>query len=148
MSPQNKLRVLLDTTYFLPVVGVEIDLAEEDIDKLFSGDFKYMINEITLFELYGKARRYFKSDSDVNRFYEGMKSIIHSDIEIIPVFTLEILQKVLELRDKLREIPDCIISATALIYADVLVTEANDIKRALNMEVLNLQEFLDKYFKF
>ncbi len=145
MSSSDKLRVLLDTTYFLPVIGIEIDIPDDMIERLFSGNFEYIVNDITLFELYGKARKEFKSEEDVRRFYEGMKSILSSNIKRIPVFTLEILSKLLELRKKLREIPYSIIAATALVYADVLVTEAEDIKRVLNMEVLNIKEFIDKY---
>ncbi len=89
-SSSDRLRVLLDTTYFLPVVS--IDVPDDVLERLFSGNFDYTINEVTLFELYGKARREFRSEEDVKRFYEGMKSILSSSIKRIPIFTLDVVR--------------------------------------------------------
>ncbi len=36
--------------------------------------------------------------------------------------------------------------ATALAYSDVMLTEAEDIPKAVDFEVLDLKKFTDKYF--
>ncbi len=144
------MRVFLDTTYLLPVVGIDVnlpnDLLEKLFSKLFSSDHSFVINQLSLFELFGKASRYFSIDEKAkDRFNTGMKSILSSQIDIEPVFTLDTLSMVLEINEKIKDLPDCPITATALIYSDVMLTETADIPKAVEFEVLNLKTFADKY---
>jgi len=44
------MKVLLDTTYLLPIVGVDIDLSEELFEKLFLSKHSFIINELSLFD--------------------------------------------------------------------------------------------------
>ena len=36
------MRVFLDTTYLLPVVGIEIDLPDDLLERLFSSDHSFV----------------------------------------------------------------------------------------------------------
>ena len=140
------MRVLLDTTYLLPAIGIEVDLPEDLLEKLFSSKHSFIINELSLFELFGKASRFMSGKEEAKeRFYTGMKSILSSKIDIKPVFTLDTLPVVLEIKEKMKDLPDCPIVATAMVYSDVMLTEDEDIPKAVDFEVLDLKGFVDRY---
>ncbi len=79
------------------------------------------------------------------RFYIGMKSILSSEIDIKAIFTLDTLSIALEVYEEIKDLPDYPIAATALFDSDVMLTEAADIPKAVDFEVLNLKEFADRY---
>lgn len=140
------MRVLLDTTYLLPAIGIEVDLPQDLLEKLFSSGHSFIINELSLFELFGKASRFMSGKEEIKeRFYTGMKSILSSKIDIKPIFTLDTLPVLLEIKEKIKDLPDCPITATAMVYSDVMLTEAEDISKAVDFGVLNLKKFADKY---
>lgn len=140
------MKVLLDTTYLLPAVGIEIDVPEDLLEQLFSANHVFIVNELSLFELFGKASKHMASDEQAKkRFYIGMKSILSSKIEFKPIFSLDTLPVVCKLHEQIKEYPDCIIAATARAYADVLLTEAKDIPKLVDFEVLDLNQFARRY---
>ncbi len=140
------MKVLLDTTYLLPAVGIDVDLPEDVLEQLFSSNHSLLINELSLFELFGKASRHMAGNETAkDRFYTGMKSILSSQIEIKPIFTLDTLPIVRELPEQLTDLPDCPIVATALVYSDLLLTEAEDIPKLVDFTVLNLKRFAEQY---
>lgn len=52
------MRVLLDTTYLLPTVGVAIkEISKDTVIKLLSKNYELSISEITFFELSAKAAK-------------------------------------------------------------------------------------------
>jgi predicted nucleic acid-binding protein len=140
------MKVLLDTTYLLPAIGIEVDLPADMLEQLLSSNHSLIINELSLFELFGKASRHIVANQTAKeRFYTGMKSILSSNIGIKPIFTRDTLPLVRELQEKLNDLPDCTIVATAMVYAEVLLTEAEDIPRLVEFEVLNLTQFARRY---
>jgi len=140
------MKVLLDTTYLLPAIGIEVDLPADMLEQLLSSNHSLIINELSLFELFGKASRHMAgNEAAKGRFYTGMKSILLSKIGIKPIFTRDTLPLVRELQEKLNDLPDCPIVATAMVYAEVLLTEAEDISRLVEFEVLNLTQFARRY---
>ncbi|HDS46242.1 MAG TPA: hypothetical protein ENN68_09225 [Methanomicrobia archaeon] len=140
------MNVLLDTTYLLPAVGIEIDVPEDLLEQLFSANHLFIVNELSLFELFGKASRHMAGNETAKRrFYTGMKSILSSKIESKPIFSLDTLPVVCELHEQIKVLPDCIIAATARVYADVLLTEAKDIQKFVDFEVLDLNRFARFY---
>jgi len=140
------MKVLLDTTYLLPAVGIEVDLPEDLLEKLFTSNHLFIINELSLFELFGKASRLISGKEKArDRFYIGMKSILSSKIDLKPVFTLDTLPVVRKVHERIRDLPDCPIVATAIVYSDVMLTEAKDIPKLVDFEVLDLTRFAEKY---
>jgi len=51
----------------------------------------------------------------------------------------------LSLPQVIERVPDCPITATTLCDSDVMLTEAGDIPKAVDFEVLNLKAFADRY---
>jgi predicted nucleic acid-binding protein len=149
------MKVFLDTTYLLPVIGIDVDLPKESLRKLFNAEFELIVNQISLFELLGKASKYFDKDDNILRFEFGMRSILSSDkLNIVPVMDVGSLELIRETCKFTRDLPDCVILASALQYADILLTEAEDIlklwkrvSKEINrdFEVLALYEFMRKY---
>jgi hypothetical protein len=140
------MRVLLDTTYLLPAIGIEVDLPENLLEKMFSSKHSFIINELSLFELFGKASRLMCGKEEAKeRFYMGMKSILSSKIDIKPIFTLDTLPIVLKIKEKVKDLPNCPITATAMAYSDVMLTEDEDIPKEVDFNVLNLKDFVGRY---
>jgi hypothetical protein len=140
------MKVLLDTTYLLPAVGIAVNLPEDVLEQLYSSNYSFIINELSLFELFGKASRPMAGNDEAKeRFYTGMKSILSSKIELKPVFTLDTLSVVREVHERIKDLPDCPIVATALVYADVMLSEATDIPKLVDFEILNLMQFAERY---
>ena len=138
------MKVFLDTTYLLPAIGISIDLPEELIEKLFLSNHLLIISQLSLFELFGKASKYFPNAK--KRFYEGMKSILASKIEVKPILSLDNLSKVIEIHEKIKDLADCIIVASAMTYADILLSEAKDIQKVItDFKILDLKKFARKY---
>ena len=145
------MKVLLDTTYILPLIGVDIKGvagAEQILDLLDSED-EFCVNELSLFEALGKARTLIKDDSSSKRVEEGFRAILHSDrLEILPLMDEVTLPLVVDiLAEGTRDLPDAIISASAMMNADTLLTEANDIPLLLKergFRCSNLRHYLSQ----
>ncbi|MBU2617507.1 MAG: hypothetical protein KKI07_02375 [Euryarchaeota archaeon] len=124
------MRVFLDTTYLLPFVGIEVEeIPQEFLESLFGSDNILVINELSLFELMGKALKVLKGKDAKERFNVGVKSIMESDrIKRYPIFTLDSFSVAMELHEKgLDDLSDRPITASALCYSDLMLTEADDI---------------------
>ncbi len=75
-SSENRIRILLDTTYLLPIVGVEVEGVEEalrTLEKLYRlGRAKIYYTQFNILEIMGKLSRI---DYDRRRVMLGLKSI-------------------------------------------------------------------------
>ncbi|BES82412.1 PIN domain-containing protein [Pyrodictium abyssi] len=75
-SSENRIRILLDTTYLLPVVGVDVEGVEEALtvlEKLYRlGRAEIYYTQFNVFEIMGKLSRI---DYDRRRVMLGLKSI-------------------------------------------------------------------------
>jgi hypothetical protein len=102
--------------------------AEQILDLLDSQD-EFCVNELSLFEALGKARALIKDDSHSKRVEEGFRAILHSDmLELSPLMDEVTLPLVLDiLTEGTRDLPDAVISASVMMNADILLTEAKDI---------------------
>jgi len=43
---------------------------------------------------------------------------------------------VLEIKEKLKDLPDCVITATAIVYSDLMLTEAEDFRNCFFSDYL------------
>lgn len=124
------MKLLLDTTYLLPAIGIAIrDLPRDGVLKLIDKGYEIAISEISIFELAAKGAKY----TTLNvisplRVTNGLRAIIHDDrMRRIPIHDVSILSTALKLRRLLRDFIDCLIISTALYNADILLTEDIDI---------------------
>lgn len=125
------MRLLLDTTYFLPAVGVTIKGLPEDAPiKLIGNGHKISISEITIFELSAKGAKYAATGTlTAERAARGIRAIMYDErIMGVPIYDSSVLNVAFSLRKILSDFIDCLILSSALNQSDVLVTEDEDMQ--------------------
>jgi predicted nucleic acid-binding protein len=123
---------VLDTTYLLPVIGISVKkISGQDVARFRSADLETAICEITTFELAAKGAKYVATDKlEAKEVSKGIEAITHDDSLIkLQVYGDENLSLAFKLRGLLSDFIDCLILATAINYADALLTEDRDIHR-------------------
>ena len=119
-------KVLLDTTYILPLLGIEIDIPNlrEKIISL-AKNFKLMLNSLSILEAKWKILKLAKKESSVlESFSEGLLFLTKGEVfEIIPFYTYEVDLIATTLYKYHKDYIDCSILASAYINADTFITE-------------------------
>ncbi len=141
--------IVLDTTYFLPIVGVKVKhdfFSALERNEIFVDPREIYLSEITLFEAQAKAA---KLGVPHRRVAEGIDAIREA-FNVVPFYDPEIIRVSFKLRKILPDYIDCIILATAISKGYSLLTEDSDIhsnKQAIlgefpdkKIDILNLAE--------
>ncbi len=124
------MKILLDTTYLLPTVGIAVkELPRDAINKLLSRGHEIAISQISLFELSAKGAKFIKKGLlKPEVVAKGIRALNYSDqIETIPMTHTQLLLTAFRLRNMMDDFVDCLILATAINHCDELITEDNDI---------------------
>lgn len=125
------MRLLLDTAYLLPALGVSIKGLPGDASiKLIRRGHLLSISDITIFELSAKGVKYITTGAlTPERVSRGIRAIIYDDsIEKIPIQGSSILLTAFKLRNTLSDFMDCLILSSAINRNDALVTEDEGIQ--------------------
>jgi len=125
------LRLLLDTTYLLPAIGVSVKgLPEDAMLKLIGKGHNISINDVTIFELSAKGGKYITTGAlTAERVSRGIRSIVHDDrIARVPMHDSSVLLTAFKLRGTLSDFIDCLIVSSAINRNEVLVTEDEHIQ--------------------
>jgi len=134
------LKILLDTTYLLPTVGIAVkELPRDAIIKLITKGHQIAISQISLFELSAKAAKYVKNGTlKPETVTKGIRALTYNDqIETIPINDTKLLLTAFTLRNILDDFIDCLILSTAINNCNALITEDNDIQNLKNNNQLN-----------
>jgi predicted nucleic acid-binding protein len=131
------LKTVVDTTYLLGLVGISVEKFSTRFLQILqspSSDFEIAISEITIFELLAKAAKRVAFDNlEREKVLRGIESLRHDDsISKIDAYDYRVVSTSLKLRSFLSDFIDCIILASAVEHADILLTEDNlihDLKR-------------------
>ncbi|MDG6923008.1 MAG: PIN domain-containing protein [Nitrososphaerota archaeon] len=124
------MRVVLDTTYFLPAVGISVkEISTEDVLSSLSKTSDPALCQITIFELCAKAAKYVAEGKlETRRAHRGIQAVIEDDsIKKLDPYESGTLSVAIQLREMLGDFIDCLILATAISQADVLLTEDRSI---------------------
>lgn len=125
------MRLLLDTTYLLPAIGVSVKgLPEDAMLKLIGKGHNISINDVTIFELSAKGGKYITTGAlTAERVSRGIRSIVHDDrIARVPMHDSSVLLTAFKLRGTLSDFIDCLIVSSAINRNEVLVTEDEHIQ--------------------
>jgi PIN domain nuclease of toxin-antitoxin system len=145
------LKLLLDTTYFLPTIGVSIkELQKDALLTIMAKKHQIAMSQISIFELSAKGAKYIKEDMlTPERVTRGLNAIIYNDgIDIIPMHDTTILMTAFKLRNMLNDFIDCLILSSAMNNSEDIITEDNEIQSLKkNAEFLNLVADLNPGFK-
>ncbi len=124
------MKLLLDTTYHLPAIGISIKGLPKDAPlDLTRRGWQICISEISIFELSAKGAKYVASGAlPPERVTRGIRALTYDEsTKIIPPYDSTILLIAFKLRTMLDDFIDCLILASALHECDALLTEDSDI---------------------
>jgi len=140
--------MILDTTYFLPLVGIEI---EPDIIKAcLDGQTTFSIDDvrlslISIFELQAKAA---KLGVRAERVFKGAR-VIFQVFDVVEFYRPDVVGISFELRRRLPDYIDCVIVATATSLGEDLLTEdqlihslKSDIEREYGIKIYSHKDVL------
>lgn len=119
-------RVLLDTTYLLPVAGIQIKSIQSDtMKKARLLGHELFVSEISFFELAAKGAKLAKDGLvDRERLEEAVLSLISDEsLRKVGVYEGEPLSLAIDLRSHHYDFMDCLILASAMSVCEILVTE-------------------------
>ena len=125
------MKLLLDTTYFLPTIGVSIrEIQKDALLTLIAKKHQISMSQITIFELSAKGAKYIKEGKLLpERVTRGISAIIYNDaIETIPMHDTTILQTAFKLRNMLNDFIDCLILSSAMNNSEAIITEDKEIQ--------------------
>ncbi|MBS7654995.1 hypothetical protein KEJ50_00595 [Candidatus Bathyarchaeota archaeon] len=145
------MKLLLDTTYLLPAIGITIkNLPKNMLIELMRKDNQIFISEISIFELSAKGAKYIiEGNLLIDRVIKGIKAITYNEaITKISVHEATVLLKAFKLRKFLDDFIDCLILSSALNFCDVLITEDIEIHNLTkNKEFNKLLASINPKFK-
>jgi len=125
------LRLLLDTTYLLPAIGVSIKgLPKDALIRLIQKGHQISISNISVFELSAKGAKHVATGKlSAERVTRGISAIVYDErITVVPMHDSSILLTAFKLRRMLSDFVDCLILSSAINQNDAIVTEDKDIQ--------------------
>jgi PIN domain nuclease of toxin-antitoxin system len=145
------LKLLLDTSYLLPAIGISIkELPNDAPIKLIAKGHQISISDISIFELSAKGAKHITDGTlTPERVTRGIKAIIYDDaIETISIHDNNLLLTAFKLRSMLNDFIDCLILSSAINQSDALITEDSDMQNLKkNKEFNELQKTTNTTFK-
>ncbi len=126
------MRVLLDTTYLLPAVGVAVTAAPPDVLlRVRDRGHQTLASSVSILEVAAKggklvaARRLARG-----RLVRGLRAILADlELEVVPMHREDILIAAADLRSLHSDFLDCILLATAAAESDLFLTEDRILER-------------------
>ena len=145
------MKLLLDTTYLLPAIGISIkELPRDTPIKLLSKGHQISMSDISIFELSAKGAKHITAGTLLaERVTKGVRAIIYDErIEIIPISDSKLLITSFKLRSIFNDFIDCLILSAAINRCDILLTEDKDIQDLKkNKEFNELRKTINPKFK-
>jgi len=134
------LKILLDTTYLLPAIGIAIKELPKDLPiRLMQEGNQISICDISVFELAAKGAKHISAGKlPPERVTKGIRAIVYNEqIEMIPNYESQLLLTAFKLRKMLNDFIDCLILSAAINHCDILLTEDKDIQELKNNKNFN-----------
>jgi len=134
------LKILLDTTYLLPAIGIAIKELPKDLPiRLMQEGNQISICDISVFELAAKGAKHISAGKlPPERVTKGIRAIVYNEqIEMIPTYESQLLLTAFKLRKMLNDFIDCLILSAAINHCDILITEDKDIQELKNNKNFN-----------
>lgn len=131
------MRLLIDTTYLLPAIGVSIrGFPRTAVQDLQREGHTLSICTITIFELAAKGAKFVASRRLKHRRVEdGLRAILHDPrIGQVPYQEPHILSRALAVREEIGDFIDCLILSSAAAQAEALVTEDEQLQHLFSRE--------------
>ena len=128
-----KYKIFLDTSYLLPLFGVDIELTKDDEKKLLTiiENFNPSINSLSLLEIKWKILHFSKKNKLLLERYHNVLQFVtlSGKFKIVHFYDFRIDHIATKLYEFHNDYIDCSILAAALENADILLTEDTKIKQ-------------------
>lgn len=145
------MRLLLDTTYLLPAIGISVKGLPKDAPiRLIKKGHQISISDISIFELSAKGAKHITAGTlTPERVARGIRAIVYDEtIDTISMHESTLLLTAFKLRSILSDFIDCLILSSAINRCDALITEDNDIQNLeKNREFNELLTTINPKFK-
>jgi len=125
------LRLLLDTTYLLPAIGISVrGIPANALIRLIEDGHEIFLSDISVFELSAKGAKHVAAKGlSAERVTRGIRAVVYDEtVTRIPIHESRILLTALRLRSLLGDFIDCLILSSAVHECDAMVTEDSDIQ--------------------
>ncbi len=126
------MRILLDTTYLLPAIGVLVKGIQRNLVTLLrKRGYSLFVCDISIFELSAKGAKYVIEEKlPAERVVRGIAAIVHGEeVKVLPSYDRKVLHTAFKLKRLMSDFTDCLILSTAMSYCDILITEDEAIHR-------------------
>ena len=120
------MRVLLDTTYLLPAVGVAVSAAPPDVLlRVRDRGHRTLASSVSVLEVAAKGGKLVAGRRLARgRLVRGLRAILADpELEVLPLNREDILVAAADLRSLHSDFLDCVLLATAAAESDVFLTE-------------------------
>ncbi len=144
------MKILFDSSYFFPLIKVNVEKSSPEIFSLIHQEdtFELQFSSITLFELSAKGARMIKSGKlTSNDVIDGINALISwKELSSIVPWNGEVQRLAFDFRLDHSDFIDCLILASAIIHADVFISEDMTLKKLLKTKWLNrVREFNSEF---
>ncbi len=136
------MKILFDSSYFFPLIKVKVEKSSPEIFSLIHQEdtFELQFSSITLFELSAKGARMIKSGKlTSNDVIDGINALLSwKKLSSIVPWNGEVQRLAFDFRLDHSDFIDCLILASAIIHADVFISEDMTLKKLLKTKWLNI----------
>ena len=150
------MKVLIDTSYFLPLIKISIEGISERIllEDLLQSKNKLYYSDLSLFELTAKAFKYINQGNQISTqdLMNGLDAI-QNDTRLIHISWKEnpmIIELATNLRTIHKDTIDCLIFATGICNCDCIIIMDKDFfnKICQNNSIFEEIQAINKNFQF
>ncbi len=126
------MRVFLDTTYFIPSIGIALTNLPWDIAFKVQRNSETMISDLTLFELYAKGAKYVRNGFiEKEQVLRGVTSLrLDERFHKIDYRDSMIQDTAISLRQNINDYLDCVLLASAIHSCELMLTEDKRLSKA------------------
>ena len=143
------MKLLLDSSFFLPLVAIDIEqFPRKAIQEVITKE-EVIRSELVIFELSAKGSKLInRGELSIEDLTQGLTTIQYMQkIDVIPIHYTEIQTLACELRKNHKDHIDCLMVATAVYYAEGMLTLDKELKKKTKEEWKTAIESVNKKFK-
>lgn len=143
------MRLLVDSSFFMPFIAVAIkEFPRKAILELIENE-DVIRSDLVLFELSAKGSKLVNNEKlSIEKLTRGITKLQYQEkIEIIPIHYTEIQLLACELRKSHSDHIDCLMVATAVHYAEGMLTLDKELKKKAYKEWNETIKSVNKEFK-
>lgn len=135
------MKIFFDSSYFFPLIKVKVEKSSPEIISLTyqRESFELQFSSITLFELSAKGARLIKEGKlTVNDVVDGINALVSwRNISLIEPWNGEVQRLAFDFRLDHSDYIDCLVLASAIIHANVFVSEDILLKKLFKTKWFN-----------